>query len=103
MANCFTELGYTRGDEIALFMESRLEFVGIWLGLSKIGVVPALINSNLRMQPLAHSITVVNCKSVIFGSELLEGTSRFLFYYGLINQIVYFNMKNTIKQNDISS
>ncbi len=54
-------------------MDSKIEFIGIWLGLSKIGVIPALINSNLRMQPLAHSITVVNCKSVIFGSEMLEG------------------------------
>lgn len=66
-------MGFGRGDEIALYMESRLEFVGIWLGLSKIGVIPALVNSNLRMQPLAHSITVVKCKSVIFGNEMLEG------------------------------
>lgn len=70
VANCFAELGFRRGDEIALFIESRPEFVAIWLGLSKIGVVPALINTNLRLQPLAHSITVVNCKAMIFSSEM---------------------------------
>ncbi|XP_035205863.1 long-chain fatty acid transport protein 1-like [Stegodyphus dumicola] len=72
IANCFAKLGFHRGDDVAVFMESKPEFVGIWLGLSKIGVVPALINSNLRLDPLAHSITVVNCKAVIFGSELTD-------------------------------
>ncbi|XP_054711773.1 long-chain fatty acid transport protein 1-like isoform X2 [Uloborus diversus] len=72
VANCFAELGFRRGDDVALFMDSKPEYVGIWLGLSKIGVVPALINSNLRLDPLSHSITVVNCKAVIFGSELLD-------------------------------
>ncbi|KAG8177006.1 hypothetical protein JTE90_006950 [Oedothorax gibbosus] len=72
VANCFAELGFRRGDDVAVFMESKAEFVAIWLGLSKIGVVPALINSNLRLHTLSFSITVVNCKAVIFSSELME-------------------------------
>ncbi|GFY37647.1 long-chain fatty acid transport protein 1 [Trichonephila inaurata madagascariensis] len=72
VANCFAKLGFSYGDDVAVFMESKVEFVAIWLGLSKIGVVPALINSNLRQQPLAFSITTVKCKAVIFGSELIQ-------------------------------
>ncbi|GIY42352.1 long-chain fatty acid transport protein 1 [Caerostris darwini] len=72
VANCFAKLGYTAGDDVAVFMESKVEFVTIWLGLSKIGVVPALINSNLRMKSLAFSITSVKCKAVIFGGELIQ-------------------------------
>ncbi|XP_055949043.1 long-chain fatty acid transport protein 1-like isoform X2 [Argiope bruennichi] len=75
VANCFHKLGFQYGDDVALFMDSKVEFVAIWLGLSKIGVVPALINSNLRQQSLAFSITVVNCKAVIFGSELIQAVS----------------------------
>lgn len=72
VANCFSELGFRPGEEVAIFMEGRPEYVAIWLGLSKIGVIPALVNTNQRLDPLAHSITVVNSKAVIFGSELLE-------------------------------
>jgi solute carrier family 27 fatty acid transporter 1/4 len=65
-----------RGDTVALFMESKPEYVCIWLGLSKIGVVTALINSNLRQTPLIHSIRVSNSHAVIFGSELASGESQ---------------------------
>lgn len=74
VANCFSSLGYAAGDEVSLFMEARPEYIGIWLGLSKIGVIPALVNTGLRTQSLASSIGVVtNTKAVIFGSELTDG------------------------------
>lgn len=52
-------------------MENRPEFVCTWLGLSKIGVVVPLINTNLRQTALLHSITVANCNALIFGEALL--------------------------------
>jgi acyl-CoA synthetase (AMP-forming)/AMP-acid ligase II len=58
---------------VALFMESRPEYVGIWLGLAKIGVVTALINFNLRLETFAHCVNVAGAKSVIFGAELTDG------------------------------
>jgi solute carrier family 27 fatty acid transporter 1/4 len=72
LANAFLEQGYQPGQEVALFMESRPEFVATWLGLAKAGLVTALINTNQRMDTLIHSITVVNCRALIFGSELSE-------------------------------
>lgn len=54
-------------------MENRPEYVCTWLGLSKVGIVTALINSNLRQGPLLHSITVAKSSAIIFGSELSEG------------------------------
>ena len=47
-----------KGDCVALFLENKPEFIGIWLGLSKIGVISALINTNLRNQSLKHVIYV---------------------------------------------
>lgn len=41
----------------------------IWLGLAKIGVVTALINTNLVGDPLVHSITAAKSKAVIFGQD----------------------------------
>ncbi|KAI1290336.1 Long-chain fatty acid transport protein 4 [Halotydeus destructor] len=72
MANVFLGLGFEVGDEVALFMESRPEYVGTWLGLAKAGVVTALINTNLRGDTLAHSITCINSKAVIVDEKLSE-------------------------------
>jgi len=65
--------GYHKGDVVAVFMESRLEFVGTWLGLAKLGVVTALINFNLRLETLAHCINSSRSKALIYGSELADG------------------------------
>lgn len=57
-------------------MENRPEFVGIWLGLSKIGVIVPLINTNLRQKSLLHSIVIANCKGVIYGEGLIDAVEE---------------------------
>jgi solute carrier family 27 fatty acid transporter 1/4 len=73
IANYLLENGYQRDDVIALFMESRPEFVCFWLGMAKIGVIGALINFNLRMESLLHCLQASEAKGLIFGGELIEG------------------------------
>lgn len=73
VANYFKGAGFKRGDSIALFMENSVVFVGIWLGLSKIGVITGLINSNLKGKPLIHSIEAANSKALIFSKDLKQG------------------------------
>src|ERR1700734_1991523 len=51
--------GIARGDVVALLMENRPEYIAAWLGLLKVGATAALINTNLRGAPLAHSISIV--------------------------------------------
>ena len=46
IAHCFYDKGFHKGDVVALIMENRVEYVPIWIGLSKIGVITALINTN---------------------------------------------------------
>lgn len=73
VANAFIAAGFKPGDEVALLMDSRPEYVGIWLGLAKAGIITALINTNQRSGTLIHSITVINCKALIFGPVFLDG------------------------------
>lgn len=73
VARYFKREGYQRGDTVALLLENRPEFVCIWLGLAKIGVVTALINANLVSDPLVHSITAANSKALIFGQDFKKG------------------------------
>ncbi|XP_059094771.1 long-chain fatty acid transport protein 4-like isoform X2 [Tigriopus californicus] len=76
IANYFLSLGFKKGDSVALFMENRPEYVGIWLGLSKIGAVPALINHSLRQESLIHSIHVADCKSIVFSSDVYDAVGE---------------------------
>ena len=69
-ANWALSLGLKQGDPVALFMENRPDFICAWLGLFKAGLCAALINTNQRGQPLAHSIEIVGARHVIVGAEL---------------------------------
>ena len=73
MANAFaTKYDLKKGDAVTIFMENKPEFVGLWLGLSKLGVISALLNTNLRRAPLIHCIKVAKPKIVVYGEELEE-------------------------------
>ena len=73
LANFFSAEGFKRGDIIALILENSLEYPCVWVGMSKIGCITALINTNLRGKPLIHSISTVNAKSVITSTHILSG------------------------------
>ena len=71
-ANWALSLGLKQGDTVALFMENRPDFLCAWLGLFKAGLAAALINTNQRGQPLAHSIEIAAARHVIVGHELAD-------------------------------
>jgi acyl-CoA synthetase (AMP-forming)/AMP-acid ligase II len=75
LANYFLAEGYSYGDVIALILDNSIEYPCVWIALSKIGCITALINSNLRATPLLHSIRTVNAKGIITSKHLLPGKS----------------------------
>ncbi|XP_072287562.1 long-chain fatty acid transport protein 4 [Pyxicephalus adspersus] len=72
VANFLYAEGFRSGDVVALFMENCNEYVGLWLGMAKIGVEAALINFNLRLDALEHCFSVSNSKAVVFGQEMSQ-------------------------------
>ena len=64
--------GLGRGDTICLLMANCPDYMAIWLGLSRIGATVALINTNLRGELLAHSLSLVAPRYVIAGASLSE-------------------------------
>ncbi|KAF0875117.1 S27A1 protein, partial [Crocuta crocuta] len=76
VANLFLQLGFMPGDVVALFLEGRPEFVGLWLGLAKAGVEAALLNVNLRREPLAFCLGTSGAKALIFGGELAAAVAE---------------------------
>jgi fatty-acyl-CoA synthase len=62
-------LNLRRGQTVALFMPNRLEYFPIWYGLSKVGVITALINNQLSGLPLAHCLNISGAAQVIVDTE----------------------------------
>src|SRR3990170_1411783 len=74
-ANCYARWGrregLVKGDVVCLLMPNRPEYLAIWIGLTRIGVVVALLNTNLTGAALAHCISIVKPKHVIVAADLL--------------------------------
>jgi fatty-acyl-CoA synthase len=64
--------GLAKGDTVCLMMRNRPEYMAIWLGITKIGGVVALLNTNLEGQSLAHCVNVVKPKHVIVAADLVD-------------------------------
>ncbi|GHA98550.1 long-chain-acyl-CoA synthetase [Algimonas arctica] len=61
-----------RGDTVAVFVSNRLEYVALWFGLTKRGVIPALINFQLAGKALAHCVNISEASHVLIDLNLLE-------------------------------
>ena len=62
--------GVAKGDVVGVLMSNRPEYLAIWLGVTRVGGVVALLNTNLTGQSLAHCIGAASAKHVIVGAEL---------------------------------
>jgi len=65
------EHGLAKGDAVCLMMPNRPEYLAIWLGLTRIGAVVALLNTSLVGAALAHCINVAEPRTIIVAGELL--------------------------------
>jgi fatty-acyl-CoA synthase len=61
-----------KGDTICLMMPGRPEFLALWIGVTRIGGVVALLNTHLTGAALAHGINVVRPKHIIVAAELFH-------------------------------
>ena len=64
--------GLSFGDVVCLLMPNCPEYVTIWLGITRVGVVVSLLNNNLVGDALAYAINLVTPKHVIVGAALVE-------------------------------
>ncbi len=62
-------VGLGCGDVVGLLMENRPEYVVTWLGLARVGVTTALLNTNLAGDRLAHCLREAAAAHLIVGAE----------------------------------
>jgi fatty-acyl-CoA synthase len=58
-----------KGDAVCLALDNRADYVAIWLGLTRVGVVVALLNTNLPKASLALCVRAAKALHVIVGAE----------------------------------
>jgi fatty-acyl-CoA synthase len=61
-----------KGETVALMMPNRPEYMAIWLGITSVGAVVSLINTNLRGASLAHCLDIAAPKHIIVAAELID-------------------------------
>ncbi|XP_066273630.1 long-chain fatty acid transport protein 2-like [Branchiostoma lanceolatum] len=80
VANFFRGEGYRCGDTVAMLIYNEPAFIWTFLGLAKLGVKMAFLNTNLRTKSLLHCFNVSEAKALIVGQGvgLLEATLEIL-------------------------
>jgi len=72
------EQGIAKGDVVCLFMPNRPEYMAIWLGITRVGGVVSLLNTNLTGPSLAHCINLAAPKHIIVAVELIDALTTAL-------------------------
>ncbi|CAI9716837.1 very long-chain acyl-CoA synthetase-like [Octopus vulgaris] len=70
VANLLLSLGIQKGDVVAMVLTNSPQFAWIFLGLTKIGAIPSLLNYNLRSSGLVHNLKISHPKIVIIDSDI---------------------------------
>ena len=64
--------GLAKGETVCLLMPNRPEYMAIWLGVTRVGAVVSLLNTNLVGPSLAHCINIVAPRHIIVAAELTD-------------------------------
>jgi len=64
--------GIAKGETVCLLMPNRPDYMAAWIGITRVGGVVALLNTNLTGRALAHCIDIVRPKHAIVAAELIE-------------------------------
>ncbi|MCG6205616.1 long-chain-acyl-CoA synthetase [Rhodopseudomonas sp. HC1] len=71
-ANWAIAHGIARGDTVCLLMPNRPDYLAAWLGITRVGGVVALINTQLLGASLAHCIDIAQARHIIVAHDLID-------------------------------
>lgn len=79
--------GVGRGEAVGLLMANRPEYVAIWLGITRVGGVVALLNTQLRGESLVHCVRAAGARRLIVAGHLADETAAALARGGIATQV----------------
>jgi fatty-acyl-CoA synthase len=62
-----------KGDTICLLLPNSPDYLATWLGITRIGAIAALLNTNLKGAALEHCIAVAGPRHIIASESLADG------------------------------
>jgi acyl-CoA synthetase (AMP-forming)/AMP-acid ligase II len=72
VANELLDLGIEKGDRVSFMIPNVPEFVTAYIATQKLGVVPALINSELKGPTLEHCLTLPDADLLITTTDIVN-------------------------------
>lgn len=64
--------GVTAGNVVCVFVPNCADYLALWLGITRVGGVAALINTNLVDASLVHAIDIVSPRHVVVDATLAD-------------------------------
>ncbi|MFN8217059.1 MAG: AMP-binding protein [Solirubrobacterales bacterium] len=71
IANAFAALGLEQGDAVAVQLPNSPEFVAVWFGLARAGLVEVPVNIGLRGDLLSYTLNQARCRAIVIADEWL--------------------------------
>lgn len=72
VSNFLISRGHSKEKVIVLIMENCPEYIGLWLGISKLGIITALQNYNLTGDQLLHCLKNSEAKTIIVSRKFYD-------------------------------
>jgi crotonobetaine/carnitine-CoA ligase len=69
IANAFAALGLAKGDRVAVQLPNCAEFIQVWFGLARAGIVEVPLNVGLRGDLLAYALNRAECGAIVISAE----------------------------------
>ena len=76
VANALGALGLQQGDRAAIMLGNRAEYLGLWFGMARAGIVEVPLNTGVRGDMLVHMLNTTGCRLLVIDAQWLERIER---------------------------
>ena len=72
VASGLSALGLAQGDRAAIMLGNRPEYLGLWFGMGRAGIVEVPLNTGLRGDMLVHMLNTCGCRLLVIDAQWLD-------------------------------
>ena len=76
VASALGALGLRQGDRAAIMLGNRAEYLELWFGMARAGIVEVPLNTGVRGDMLVHMLNTTGCRLLVIDAQWLERIER---------------------------